>query len=172
MGKKTAHPRPMTEAEILALPYRPCVGIVLRNPDGLVFAGQRADSPVPAWQMPQGGIDAGERPEEAALRELGEETGLSPGSVRVVAETSGWLRYDLPHDVVPRIWKGRYRGQEQRWFLMDFLGDDAEIALDRHQAEFTRWTWIAPTDLVARIVPFKQETYRAVFAEFAPEFGG
>lgn len=160
----------MTEAEILALPYRPCVGIVLRNPAGRVFAGQRTDSSAPAWQMPQGGIDRGESPGDAALRELGEETGLLPDAVTVVAETPGWLRYDLPRDLVPKIWKGRYRGQEQRWFLMDFQGADADIDLASHHAEFSRWKWIAPDDLLANIVSFKRDTYRAVFEVFAPHF--
>lgn len=160
----------MTGAEILALPYRRGVGIVLRNRDGLVFAGQRIDNPGPAWQMPQGGIDRDEEPAAAVLRELQEETGLSPAAVAVVAETPGWLRYDLPHELVPRIWKGRFRGQEQRWFLMDFLLDDTAIDLATHHAEFSRWAWMAPADLVTRIVPFKRDLYRDVFDSFAPHF--
>ena len=115
----------MTAAEILALPYRPCVGLVLVNRDGRVFAGQRIDNPEPAWQMPQGGIDEGEAPLEAALRELGEETGIPADAVEVVAETPDWIPYDLPAELVPRLWKGRFRGQRQRWFLMRFLGEDA-----------------------------------------------
>ena len=121
----------MTEAEILALPYRPCVGVVLLNPAGLVFAGQRIDNPTPAWQMPQGGIDDGESPETAALRELGEETGLAPASVEILGRTPEWLTYDLPHEIVPRIWKGRYRGQKQKWFLLRYLGRDEQIDLER-----------------------------------------
>ncbi|MCB1353466.1 MAG: RNA pyrophosphohydrolase [Rhodobacteraceae bacterium] len=161
----------MTEAEILALPYRPCVGVVLLNPAGLVFAGQRIDNPTPAWQMPQGGIDDGESPETAALRELGEETGLAPASVEILGRTPEWLTYDLPHEIVPRIWKGRFRGQKQLWFLMRFLGQDAEIDIASKHPEFSEWTWMAPEAIVESIVPFKREIYVSVFEAFRDRLG-
>jgi putative (di)nucleoside polyphosphate hydrolase len=156
----------MTEAEILALPYRPCAGVMLVNPAGLVFAGQRIDNPGPAWQMPQGGIDEGETPEAAALRELREETGLPAAAVQILARTPDWLHYDLPPELVPMIWKGRYRGQKQHWFLMRFLGADSEIDIATPDPEFSRWCWMTPEDLVERIVPFKRDLYTRVFAAF------
>jgi putative (di)nucleoside polyphosphate hydrolase len=156
----------MTEAEILALPYRPCVGLVIANPSGSIFAGKRIDTVAEAWQMPQGGIDKGESPLEAALRELTEETGIPPQAVEIEAETPDWLTYDLPHEIVPKIWKGRYRGQKQRWFLLRFRGDDALIDIHRPHPEFREWAWVTPDDLLARIVPFKRATYAAVLAAF------
>jgi putative (di)nucleoside polyphosphate hydrolase len=156
----------MTPQEIARLPYRRCVGVMLANPAGEVFVGQRIDNDAPAWQMPQGGIDAGEGVRDAALRELWEETGVTPDKVRIEAETAGWLRYDLPHDLVPRIWKGRYRGQEQKWVLMRFLGQDADVNIGTDHPEFSRWRWLPPADLPAHIVPFKRAVYDAVLAEF------
>ena len=105
----------MSPEEIAKLPYRPCVGLMLMNADGKIFVGMRNDGPMDAWHMPQGGVDKGEDPRDAALRELWEETGVTSDLVEIVAETEGWLPYDLPHDIVPKIWKGRYRGQEQKW---------------------------------------------------------
>lgn len=157
----------MTPEDILALPYRPCVGLMVVNPDGLVFAAQRIDTPGEAWQMPQGGVEPGEEPVDAALRELEEETSIPPSSVTVQGESADWIPYDLPHDLVPRLWKGRYRGQEQKWFLLRFHGDDALIDLNTKHPEFSRWSWVAPDDLIDRIVPFKRDTYARVFAEFA-----
>ncbi len=161
----------MTEAEILALPYRPCVGIMLLNPAGRVFAGQRIDNPAPAWQMPQGGIDPGEAPRDAALRELGEETGIPAEAVEVVAEAPDWLTYDLPHELVPRIWKGRFRGQKQRWFLMRFLGPDSLVDIATATPEFREWAWVEPRELPERIVPFKREIYRSVLEAFRAHLG-
>ncbi|MDJ0825202.1 MAG: RNA pyrophosphohydrolase [Rhodobacter sp.] len=157
----------MTRAEIAALPYRPCVGVMLVNRDGKVFAGQRIDAQLDAWQMPQGGIDAGEDPQEAALRELWEETGVTRDLVAVEAETPEWVFYDLPHDLVPKVWKGRFRGQKQRWFLMRFLGRDDQIVIETEHPEFSRWTWIDPSELVERIIPFKRAVYREVMDHFA-----
>jgi putative (di)nucleoside polyphosphate hydrolase len=163
--------RPLTEAEILALPYRPCVGVVLTNAAGLVFAGQRLDSTAEAWQMPQGGIDAGEAPLDAALRELGEETGVPASAVEVLAEAPDWIAYDLPFDLVPKLWKGRYRGQTQRWFLMRLNGGDELIDIVRPDPEFRAWRWAAPDELIEMIVPFKRATYRAVFDAFGDRLG-
>ncbi len=145
-----------------SLPYRPCVGVMLMNRDGALFVGQRKDSALPAWQMPQGGIDAGETVEEAALRELREETGVDPDLVEVVAVTPGWLRYDLPPDLVGRAWKGRYRGQEQKWVLLRFTGQDAQVRIDTDDAEFSAWRWLKPDEVLAQIVPFKREVYEQV----------
>jgi putative (di)nucleoside polyphosphate hydrolase len=156
----------LTEAEIAVLPYRPCVGVALVNPQRLLFAGQRIDNPGPAWQMPQGGIDDGEAPEAAALRELGEETGLAPGAVEVLDRMPDWLTYDLPHDLVPKIWGGRFRGQKQLWFLMRFLGRDDDIQIATKHAEFSRWAWMSKRELIGCIVPFKRSVYGAVFDAF------
>lgn len=157
----------MTPGEIANLPYRPCVGIVLANREGRIFAGQRLDSEVAAWQMPQGGIDPGEDPRDAALRELWEETGVTRDLVTVEAETADWVRYDLPPHLLGRVWKGRFRGQEQRWFLMRFKGADNQIVIETEHPEFSEWTWIDPRDLVEKIVPFKRDVYAQVIAEFA-----
>lgn len=151
-----------------ALPYRPCVGVLLARADGQVFAGQRIDTPG-AWQMPQGGIDAGETPEAAALRELHEETGVPAALVTVEAATEGWVRYDLPPALVGRIWGGKYCGQEQRWFLLRFHGTDADIDIARKHPEFSTWAWMAPDDLLASIVSFKRAVYDTVFAELGPK---
>lgn len=156
----------MTEADILALPYRPCVGVMLVNRAGLVFAGQRIDSPGLAWQMPQGGIDEGEAPRAAALRELREEVGLLPEAVEIVGETENWIDYELPFELVPLLWNGRFRGQRQRWFLMRFLGADALIDIATEHPEFSAWRWVRPGELVDLIVPFKRATYAAVLAAF------
>ena len=148
------------------LPYRPCAGVVLINRDGLVFAGQRIDNPGPAWQMPQGGIDDGESPRDAALRELGEEAGVAPDLVEVLAEAEDWLLYDLPPELLGHIWKGRYCGQRQKWVLMRYLGDDDQINISTPDPEFERWSWMRADDLIERIVPFKRDVYARVFAAF------
>ncbi len=157
----------MTPKEIANLPYRRNVGVMLVNAVGHVFVGQRLDSEMPAWQMPQGGIDKGEFPKEAALRELEEETGISRDFVSVEAECNGWISYDLPHDVVPRIWKGRYKGQEQKWFLLRFHGRDSQVKINGKHPEFSHWRWLPPDQLVLNIVPFKRAVYEQVVASFA-----
>ncbi len=158
----------MTPEDIAKLPYRPCVGVMLINGAGHVFVGQRRDRDQDAWQMPQGGVEKGEHAEVAALRELEEETGISPQSVSVVAQTEDWLPYDLPIDLVPNIWKGRFRGQEQKWFLLRFHGADDEINLDTEHPEFSEWRWLPVDDLVANIVPFKRSVYQRVVEAFRP----
>ncbi|MEM9012564.1 MAG: RNA pyrophosphohydrolase [Pseudomonadota bacterium] len=149
-----------------ALPYRPCVGLMVLNGAGEVFAGQRLDTQGEAWQMPQGGIDEGETPEEAALRELREETGIPADAVEILAETRDWIPYDLPHHLIPRLWNGRYRGQKQRWFLLRFLGPDSLIDIETEHREFRTWCWMPTEDLLDRIVPFKRDTYERVIREF------
>lgn len=156
----------MTPEEIAKLPYRACVGVMLVNAEGHVFVGQRSDRDQEAWQMPQGGIDPGETPREAALRELEEETGIPRDLVTIEAETEGWLPYDLPQELVPNIWKGRYRGQEQKWFLMRFQGQDDQVNIQTAEPEFSEWRWLPPEHLVAGIVPFKRAVYAAVLEEF------
>lgn len=156
----------MTPDEIAKLPYRPCVGLMVVNMDGHVFVGQRVDRDQDAWQMPQGGIDAGEDVTTAALRELAEETGITRDLVTIEGETDDWLPYDLPHHIVPKIWKGRYRGQEQKWVLVRFHGTDDQINIVQPHQEFSTWKWIAPAALLANIVPFKRDVYASVLDAF------
>jgi putative (di)nucleoside polyphosphate hydrolase len=150
------------------LPYRLCVGIALFNKDGKVFMGERLDNPG-AWQMPQGGIDAGESVEDAAFRELFEEVGTEDAAILQIAPET--ICYDLPPERVPQFWDGRYRGQEQYWVAMRFHGADADIVLDAHsEPEFGRWQWVDLFKAPDLIVPFKRDVYRqiaALFEEFA-----
>ena len=155
--------------------YRPSVGIALFEPHGRVFLGRRkagAGSMPPAWQMPQGGIDAGEAPYDAALRELYEETNIRSDSVVRLAETDGWLTYDLPPELLKRSWKGRYRGQTQKWFALGFTGRDEEIDVarpggGRYEPEFEAWRWGPLADTPGLIVPFKRKVYDEVAAAFS-----
>lgn len=149
------------------LPYRPCAGVMLLNRDGQVFVGQRLDSTLEAWQMPQGGIDPGEAPLDAAIRELREETGVAADKVRLIAESPDELFYDLPDDMIGRIWKGKWRGQRQRWFLFAFDGTDDDIDIRTPEPEFRAWRWADPADLPTMIVPFKKALYEQVLAGFA-----
>ena len=148
--------------------YRPAVGIMLVNPAGLAFIGRRIDMPagLAAWQMPQGGIDPGESPREAAFRELEEEVGTD--KAEILAETQGWLHYDLPTDIASRMWSGRWRGQRQKWFLMRFTGTDADINPATEHPEFDAWEWVEPHRLPELIVPFKRQLYSELLAEFRP----
>jgi putative (di)nucleoside polyphosphate hydrolase len=147
--------------------YRPAVGIMLLNAEGNVFVGRRINMPtgLAAWQMPQGGIDPGETPRQAALRELLEEIGSDKADI--IAETAGWLHYDLPAEVAGGRWGGHYRGQRQKWFAMRFTGTDRDIdPSSTEHPEFDVWEWVAPARLPELIVPFKRPLYLAVLAEF------
>jgi putative (di)nucleoside polyphosphate hydrolase len=146
------------------LPYRPCVGIMLFNDDRRVFVGKRIDQTVEGWQMPQGGIDPGETPRQAVLRELLEEVGTDKADI--VAEMEQWLTYDLPPHLRGVAFHGRYRGQKQKWFALHFTGSDADINLTAHEPEFSAFQWVGIEDLPALIVPFKRDTYRAVISAF------
>lgn len=154
-----------------SLPYRACAGVMLINGDGKVFVGQRIDSTLDAWQMPQGGIDDGEDAQAAALRELQEEAGVDPAKVTVLAEIAAELTYDLPPELVGKVWKGRYRGQRQRWFLCRLDADDSVIDIATDHPEFSRWQWVDPEQLPDLIVPFKRDLYRRVLKEFRPHLG-
>ncbi|MDZ4137830.1 MAG: RNA pyrophosphohydrolase [Erythrobacter sp.] len=152
------------------LPYRPCAGFMLVNAEGLVFVGERIDASAHGfWQMPQGGIDPGEDVRDAALRELVEETGIGPHLVEVIAPASRPLFYDLPPELLGKVWKGKYRGQEQYWFLGRFLGTDADIDLEAHDSpEFNAYRWVEIETLPDLIIPFKRDVYAALVAEFLP----
>jgi len=150
------------------LPYRPCVGVVLVNKGRRIFTGERVDTPG-AWQMPQGGIDEGETPEAAAFRELEEETGVTPQNAWLVSEHPDWILYDLPDHLVDKLWKGRFRGQKQKWFLLEFVADDDEIDIFKHDKEFARWRWSTPDEVLRDIVPFKRAVYDQVIAAFRPK---
>ena len=148
------------------LPYRPCVGVCLINAQGLIFAGLRRDSTAQAWQMPQGGIDDGEKPRAAALRELWEETGVTADLVEFLTKTEDWVTYDLPPELLGRVWGGKYRGQRQKWFLYRFLGNDAQINIATEHPEFSEWKWIGADEMLTSIVPFKRAVYDSVVAAF------
>jgi len=152
-----------------SLPYRPCAGVMLLNREGKVFVGQRIDTTVEAWQMPQGGIDDGEDAETAAIRELGEEIGVTPDKVALIAVAPGEFYYDLPPELVGQVWKGKWRGQRQRWFLFRFLGEDTDVNIATPHPEFMTWRWIDPADLPRVIVPFKKTLYEQVLAAFAEQ---
>jgi putative (di)nucleoside polyphosphate hydrolase len=156
------------------LPYRPCVGVMVLNHDGHAFIGRRIEGPehidaTHSWQMPQGGIDPGEEPWPAALRELHEETNIR--SVERLAEIDEWLRYDIPRDIVGQAWKGKYRGQKQKWFALRFTGPESEIDLANpagtHQPEFSAWRWEPMQNVPDLVVPFKRAVYERVVREFS-----
>ena len=155
------------------LPYRPCAGMTVINRDGLVFVGRRSSGPehiddTHVWQMPQGGIDDDEDPYKAALRELYEETNIR--SVEKLGEIADWLRYDIPREIVGAAWHGKYRGQKQKWYALRFIGAESEIDIANpaggHEPEFIAWRWVKMEELPALVVPFKQQTYERVVAEF------
>ena len=146
------------------LPYRPCVGVMLLNHEGLVFVGKRIDQTVEGWQMPQGGIDGSETPQEAAFRELEEEIGTR--NVKYLRELPEWLCYDLPSHLLGIGLRGRFRGQRQKWLAMRFLGSDSEINVKTAEPEFAEWKWLAIEALPRLIVPFKRDTYMKVISAF------
>ncbi|HYI48038.1 MAG TPA: RNA pyrophosphohydrolase [Allosphingosinicella sp.] len=150
-----------------ALPYRPAAGVMLLNREGKVWVGQRLDSTLEAWQMPQGGLDPGEEPQAGALRELEEETGIAREHVEILARCPVELLYDLPDDLVGKMWQGKWRGQRQTWFLMRFLGEDTDVNLATPEPEFRAWKWAEASELPALIVPFKQRLYEDVIEAFA-----
>ena len=145
--------------------YRPCVGLMLLNRDNKVFVARRIDTPGEHWQMPQGGIDDGEDPRRAGLRELEEEIGTDRAVI--IAESREWLSYDLPAPLAAKVWRGRYRGQRQKWLLLRFLGEDGDINLATAKPEFTAWKWVELERLPELIVPFKRAIYRRLVEEFS-----
>jgi putative (di)nucleoside polyphosphate hydrolase len=150
------------------LDYRPCVGIMLLNKENKVFVGKRLDNKTEAWQMPQGGVEAGEELSSAAMRELKEEIGTN--NAEIITKTNEWYFYDIPDFLIPKLWGGKYRGQKQIWFLMRFLGDDSEINLTTHEQEFIEWHWADPKTLPEIIVQFKRKLYEDLLKEFAGHF--
>ena len=145
--------------------YRRGVGLMLLNHADHVFVAQRLDNPGDAWQMPQGGIDAGEEPGVAVFREMREEIGTD--KAEIIAESRDWLTYDLPAELIPRVWGGKYRGQKQKWYAMRFVGRDDEINISTEHPEFSSWKWVPADQIVDLIVPFKRDLYQAVLTEFA-----
>lgn len=147
--------------------YRRNVGLMLLNDQGLVWVGRRTDTELDAWQMPQGGIDQGEEPAEAALRELEEEIGTA--KAEILFQSDGWVTYDLPSELRAKVWGGKWRGQAQRWFALRFTGTDDDIDIATEHPEFGAWRWAPRADLPDLIVPFKRPVYEAVLAEFEPK---
>lgn len=147
------------------LPHRPCAGIMLLNKKGQVFVAKRIDTEIEAWQMPQGGIDDGENPENAAIRELEEETGIKNASI--IDEYEGWLTYDLPDELIGKVWKGRYKGQTMKWYVMRFNGNDSEINIKTDHPEFSEWRWANINELPDIIVPFKRNIYQKLSDKFS-----
>jgi putative (di)nucleoside polyphosphate hydrolase len=151
--------------------YRRGVGVMLLNREDKVFVGARIDNTDEAWQMPQGGIDEGEEPWPAALREVEEETGIAPRLIQQITKCPERLKYDLPPDLRPKLWGGKYKGQDQDWYLARFLGTDADINIRTPHPEFREWKWIEPEQLPELIVPFKRDLYRRLLREFAEDIG-
>jgi len=148
------------------LPYRPCAGLMVANSEGKIFVGTRIDMDAEHWQMPQGGIDQGEDPLTAAKRELMEEIGTD--KVELVHELEDWLTYDLPDHLIGKVWKGKYRGQKQKWFLFHFTGSDSDINIHTEHPEFSAWKWTNTNVLIEQIVPFKREIYTHLVTNLVP----
>ena len=153
---------------LIERPYRPCVGLMVFNYLGDVFSGQRLDNPNNAWQLPQGGINEGESPIDAAFRELEEETSIR--SVNYVAEYPEWLNYDIPENLADKLWDQKYRGQTQKWVALKFTGIDSDINIKTHIPEFSKWKWICPHQLTSLAAPFKRGVYENVLNVFKPYF--
>jgi len=158
----------VTEEYYLSLPYRPGVGVMMINNENKILVGRRIDTKEDAWQMPQGGIDDGESPYQAALRELKEEIGTC--NVELISCTRNWFYYDIPEYLVDKLWNGKYRGQKQKWFLVRFLGQDEEIDVNTEVPEFMSWRWASVEELPEIIVPFKRRLYSEIIEEFEEYF--
>ena len=148
--------------------YRPCVGIVLIN-NGSIFAGQRLDYKSDAWQMPQGGIEENESPIRAAIRELKEETGIKKKHIKIILESKNWINYDLPKELIPKLWNGKFVGQSQKWFAMEFLGSDSDVNINTKNPEFSNWQWMTKNKLLDSIVPFKKRVYENILSQFSAQ---
>ena len=146
-------------------PYRPCVGIMLINDNGHIFGGQRIDNRAEAWQMPQGGIDAGEDVETACFREMREEIGTDKADILSIHPE--WLNYDIPLPLADRLWGGSYRGQSQKWVALRYTGQDSDINIATEEPEFFSWQWMSPADLTQMAVPFKRPVYEDIMTQFA-----
>lgn len=151
------------------LPYRPGVGMMIIDKENRIFVGKRIDTRISAWQMPQGGIDLGETPSVAALREMEEEIGCNKGSI--IAESRFWYSYDVPKILVSKLWGGNFRGQKQKWFLIRFEGIDEEINIHTAHAEFSEWRWASTEEFLSIVIPFKRKLYKAVMREFSTLLG-
>ena len=148
--------------------YRPCVGIVLIN-NGSIFAGQRLDYKSDAWQMPQGGIEENESPIRAAIRELKEETGINKKHINIILESKNWINYDLPKELIPKLWNGKFVGQSQKWFAMEFSGSDSDVNINTKNPEFSKWRWMTKNKLLDSIVPFKKRVYENILSQFSAQ---